>query len=414
MNRLFILFLLLLGTASASAQWKILNNWAETPAYRLRQQNGLVYTATDAGLFRSADQGLHWDKFKTLPPAGYRQLAIGVSGNLYTVGWSGYDRLWESADDGVTWQEVPMPPGVVLDYNYVYAFETVGSYLFVVANTGILRRPEGGGNWEIVPAPVATPTSDLVTNGIEMWVAQHTDTLYHSSDLGQTWDRRPIFPYFSPYRLAVHGNRLIAINQKDYQIKAAAVTPDGGLTWQIAPTPEVFEQIDYGIDRFWALDVNGQVWQSADGLSWQAFPYGNSSYSWSPPIVENGVWLISAAPGILRSTDSGGHWNGSNTGFGTHPGQVSSVDTFLMAIAKHISTDEGDTWLTPLYPSGRFSNFWKYNNQYYAMTDAVEGLFRSDGDLMRWTQIQSANDLELPLFSGPLQLCVAEVYQPTA
>lgn len=396
-------FVLFFVAQNLSAQWNIIDNWANYPTNRIeKSSDGLLYAASDLGLFRSADQGLHWNKITT-PINGFRQLAL-KNDTLYVVGWSGYDRLWESKNAGLSWQEIIMPTNVILNENYVSSFEIAGPYLFILANTGILRRDHNGGDWVNIPAPVALDVTDLAVEGNIIWAVQKVDSLYQSSDYGQTWVAKPFYPYFSPFRLAVNGQTIICIDQKDYQISAAAVSYDGGQQWKILSTPEVFENIDFGSGLFFARSVSGKVWSSLDGTNWQPFFPVSSQFSWSAVVEQNGVWVMPSGSGVLRTEDMGGNWIIANSGMGNRPGKVQVRNDFLMADNKQFSIDDGATWTIPTYPEGLFSLLYKFNNQYYAQTDGATGLYQANNNFSKWTKVLPSDSLQLSGAAGLVQM----------
>lgn len=105
------------------------------------------YAATGQGVFRSADQGNHWDQVLAPqdPNSFFRDgeyLALATSGRTIVAGRR--EGIMISADAGATWRAVPLPSGLTALATLALAPD--GS-LWAGGREGVFESKDGGGSW---------------------------------------------------------------------------------------------------------------------------------------------------------------------------------------------------------------------------------------------------------------------------
>src|SRR5947207_15098403 len=151
---------------------------------------GTVYAATDAGLYKSADEGAGWGAVKPGPPCCISTLLIHPQNpsTLYAVtqvtGPSVDRRVLKSADGGTNWS--PVNSGLPVDAEGRYgvtslAIDPRNQTTLYAANAlmggGVFKTTDGGENWNAV-------NSGLPDGGVIATLAidpQNPDTIYVST-----------------------------------------------------------------------------------------------------------------------------------------------------------------------------------------------------------------------------------------
>jgi len=145
--------------------------------------SGAIFAGTDAGPFRSTDNGTTWAKISTgLTNTDVRCVAINSSGHIFAGTGDG---VFRSTDDGGSWTRVG------LANTYVYAL-AINSSQHVFAgtwwSTGVFRSTDNGQNW----APLTVGMVGVGINAIAFNSSGHifalsTSGILRSTDSGRTW-----------------------------------------------------------------------------------------------------------------------------------------------------------------------------------------------------------------------------------
>jgi len=149
----------------------------------------VLFAATDAGLFRSANSGTTWDQIKSAgitaaavlaiyaPPSGVSRLAVRTASGLFI-----------SQDAGRTWEAALVPNGY---YSYDGALPVEHDVAILVATSrGILQSTDEGAHWKLVTEGVPAATVDSVrfnpSEGREAFLVQYGN-VYRTVDGGNSW-----------------------------------------------------------------------------------------------------------------------------------------------------------------------------------------------------------------------------------
>jgi photosystem II stability/assembly factor-like uncharacterized protein len=308
-----------------------------------------VLAATSDGIYRSSDAGRGWrlvhpgdeleiEGFVCLPDRTI--LAVQAGGELL-----------RSQDAGKRW--LPYEAGLP-DLLVSSCFVTpTGTLLLGTLESGLLRSQDAGASWQTVG-------QQAVYAGVCVRGTLYAGTgagVSYSSDDGLTWRELPCPPVHDIRTLLVHDERLLltgvhsgvlsatpasswrSLEDGPQPLTACAFAPDGAL---LLSGPE-------GLARFSLEDGTRQTLLAGEQgqvahLATRAQEAGTR------------IWAASAdGTRLLRSTDSGAHWQQLPAPFGILPlvALQAIADRLLAAtydprqyrVCLWYSTDEGETWV---------------------------------------------------------------------
>lgn len=405
MSKHSFLLLLLCISFSLSAQ----STWQQTSGpegcylFEMERNSTTVFAATTNGLWQSTDEGATW----TLNDAQMLDQSVDalyVSNNellVISVEIKPNNKVahhyYRSTDGGVTWDH----------------HELVG-------NIGFVLSPDGIEIWR----------EDAL-----LWMTDKYDNCFKSLDNGVTWIE-VVFPAeFSSNYIAVHGDKILAIGyystlrSEDGGINwietadtttyayaydfysegdlimytngdSVSVSQDFGITWQSAPFDSyTFGGIKRGDDGF-LYSFYGDVFRSADGLSWTPVTQLTPFNSFSKGVL-SGTGFIVGGNGIYKTVNNNTKLLSSESGLLN----TSSMSMASMASGRVFVSTPYTTWST----SNKGLNWSKLDNpgnshylvSFNTMTaqgDTVWGvanndtLYRIIGDATTWEKIIRYDD----------------------
>jgi photosystem II stability/assembly factor-like uncharacterized protein len=358
MRKLVALFLLVLGFFGSIAfgQWK--------PAgYPPNGDGGLIYdilvcgdnlfcTTLDAGVFRSANNGLTWSpanagltshqliklaSFGTIlfafakPSDGvFRSLdsgttwsrtsrfagdtgitSITATDNALFIGYkvNGYAQPnLRSLDSGTSWTKVTFPVTIM----------TVGTSLFGYNDQGLYRSNDKSETWTKIVSDLPylknTDFSSIqMSNDTTLYVGYRASPdssgIYVSNNNGESWTRFTSLPKINISCLSVCKDHLIVFDNDRLE---NLVSVDNGYSWG-----KVSDLSGFGIgpivstgNYFFGATVNKGILCSADGMgSWQKANSGlTARNTYGLAEYDNMIFAGSDYAGLFRSSDNGGTW----------------------------------------------------------------------------------------------------------
>jgi hypothetical protein len=166
--------------------WTPISLLGEADFHVLRSYRDRVYgfDATNNRLLVSHDAGKTWTKrsLPAFPPAPLIDLAVSPANAEHFIATS-EGGLYESADEGRSWQQLGNPAGLLA--------WPVLEQLYLVAPGGlVLVSSDGGREWQNVGQVGGEPAALLATSADKLYVALHDGTIKHSSDGGVSWKIR--------------------------------------------------------------------------------------------------------------------------------------------------------------------------------------------------------------------------------
>jgi len=198
----------LMLTHDAGLTWTQANNGLDDlDVFRLAREPAApwtLYAASRDGLWRSLDDGLHWDAV-ALPRSPVSRLsALGTSarppGCVYVTAWEACRVTFASSDGGVTWREYQGPElcsYVPLDSTLVASPRHPGLLYLARAHDRpeLYRSDNGGQTWHRLSDLPSRYTSSLGVNDLaidprdddHVYVATWGAGVYETADGGATW-----------------------------------------------------------------------------------------------------------------------------------------------------------------------------------------------------------------------------------
>lgn len=267
---------------------------------------GVVSELILGGAFRSADQGVTWNRINHGVTNIYVAcLASDAAGHLF-AGTAGTG-LFRSLDDGDHWEEIHQ--GLFIPYVECLAITNEG-VMFMGAASQVWTSVDYGDTWEplhIFPTTVLSITLDALDN---IFVCVNSYGIYYSGNGGETWDElNDGLTDLRVYTIAIHPDgAMLAGTRSDGVFRSL----DGGENW----SPTSLTAID---NRAIVINDHGDVFATA-------------------------YWL-----GVHKSIDHGETWIPPTTGMqkvmslSIGPGGTLYAGTIENAV--YYSPDEGDTWI---------------------------------------------------------------------
>jgi len=264
----------------------------------------------DEYLFRSIDQGAHWEQRPTLPlfhggvqtlemsfvndQEGWMTVGGPTPATPATAACAGYRiNLWHTTDAGTTWQLLPAT-GIALS-------RCKDGLSFVDSNRGFLDA------WDQQSAPIIYRTLD----GGETWTASSAlpDPPSFKTHTNSTIQPGVVRGYGSMLLVPATGQ---AFSGNEFQDVYRST--DGGATWAFVTAPSAYGQIALVTASRWIqlLAPSSARETTNAGASWHQYP---TDYTQAAPIAPQVVFADSMVGyatvrgSIARTLDGGLHWS---------------------------------------------------------------------------------------------------------
>ncbi|MDX1911729.1 MAG: hypothetical protein SFV22_09610 [Saprospiraceae bacterium] len=388
--------LILLFFATLSAQWRTIENWGALPVNDLEVRGNLLYAGAFRDFFRSTNGGLNWEKITSVGPyEDVFEVETTENGVIY-IGSVGADFLLRrSRDGGLTWESLPSPDGGFMANFLNGGLVCAGEYLFVTNGSKLYRIAESGTNWEEMTSVTAVGGlwSLIEQNGV-IWVGTQSYIGFRSDDAGQSWQQTSVAAPF----LAAKGDTLLSFEPPSALTQAVNRSLNGGQSWERIDLTVIPRSIKESGGVFWMITTQRQVLHSSDGVNWQPLDFLIDPAYWSGVTAYQGTLLFPFEGGMLRSTDGGDHWWGTNKGMGDNAGPLHVVRNALFAGKSHFTENAGENWKTMFEP-GFFEHLYRFDDRIYLLNN--EAVWRNtSSDLTRWEKVIPAGSFGVPFSQG--------------
>lgn len=294
------------SSSDGGANW-ILCGLPNDRVYAMVQSQSTIFaTSRNGGIYKSNDLGLTWS-YAGLSTQDIR--ALHLAGNNIVAGAAGFDALYYSADNGISWQQSTSP------YSNVVGFATSGTDVFAASTEGIIKSSDNGLTWMLTSNGLQnSPTEAISANGGNLYAGSYGQGIFYSNNNGANWTR---------------------LNNGISNLYVLGIFADAS--------------------KVFAGTFGGGIYTSTNnGINWSK---ANSGYC-GQAIVDfgsTGSSLFAATPnGVYKSIDQGETWTESNNGLANSLGNIhnvfslaSSGNTIYAGTEKmgaYKSTDNGATW----------------------------------------------------------------------
>jgi hypothetical protein len=103
-----------------------------------------IFAGTDAGLFRSSDNGGTWVDLSTNFPLPFYIYALALKGNALYAG-TDFAGAWMSTDDGTTWTEITFDLSMI---SAVYTILSINNVVLIGTDNGVFSTTDNGVTWQ--------------------------------------------------------------------------------------------------------------------------------------------------------------------------------------------------------------------------------------------------------------------------
>jgi len=239
------------------------------------QHNGVLYSGTSHGLYKSTDGGATWKAGSGLPANAVTTVALDPA-NANTVYACMSEGLYQSKDGGATWKAILTGP-----VTSVAAAATKAGLIYAGRPAApILRSQDGGVNWEEVSAVVSVNALAIdPSNAIIVYAGTSRSGIYLSTDGGISW---------------TYSNRGLTRGSTPLPIYAIAIDPRIPQRLYAGTANGLYRSSDWGAD--WAPAGTGIGTRSVLSLAIN-------------PVDANYVYAGTARGGVFQSVDGGDNWN---------------------------------------------------------------------------------------------------------
>jgi Secretion system C-terminal sorting domain len=375
---IFILFRLLSAIPATAQQWEDFyipdDPKQDVGILRTAQQN--VYVVAYDGLYRSKDEGVHWQQIRQYTSQdGFRFFEVNRQNNrLYysqAVDTSGFYSLYSSNNLGDTWTKIgDLRSGIT-----AFIGDTLYGISFGQGNK--IGRKWGNTPWTTLanwPFDVSGSIYAVKAENKNLWVAA-AKGIYHSPDAGYNWeflyplDNLPPLGSLDRINLEIRNGEVMVVNEyanKSYFSK------DQGASWQESGWEGA--ALTNSGENLYATYENGTKLFRFDGgdvNNWIEIPL----YAKKDIMLDgagefnNTIWLGSFPFGVLRKPAESPTWllaNGDMEANDDHKIRFFDGHLFENNRAETFTADNGVTWtelLDDVFPE----NTWQNGNYHYKL-----------------------------------------------
>ncbi|MGD0338153.1 MAG: T9SS type A sorting domain-containing protein [Bacteroidota bacterium] len=336
---LFLIGFFVLGQATLKAQWSQTNGPTGGCINALTTLGSTIIAGTEAGAFRSTDNGAHWTAANT-GLTNYEILAL-TSGERIFMG-TGSD-LVSSTDQGVTWSSSLMN-------DYVLSIATNGTYLLVGTYSGVSLSTDNGTNWTQVNNGLTNTTVQALAIVGSTFFAGTGNGLFLSTDQGASWHAPTTGPTNSNIR---------CFTVKDTNVYAGTwgggvfVTSDTGAHWSetnngFSSSEIVMSLYTFGTVLCVGTGNDGPYVSTDDGAHWNSTASlpGGEVHAFTS---NNTTLFTGTRSSLYASTDTGKHWTEACDGMiaaycSALGGSGSTIYAASGTNGVYLSTNEGTSW----------------------------------------------------------------------
>lgn len=240
-------------------------------------------------------------------------------GSLWTFGFPGH--AISSRDKGKTWYEMSLPKGAT-----AFSFGAFNERIACISGPhGLLLRTEDQGkNWKKVELPSKNHLFDMdaVEGTPHAWVTGHFNTIFHSSDQGESWRAQQYeLPEDAVDEPGLNGVSFVD-SSTGYIVGEFGLilkTTDGGRTWKRLESPVEVPLYDVhfiNAEKGVAVGTGGAVIVTEDGgETWTRKPVNIKQHLFAVAVQGDTVFAVGQEGYFTKGPLSGeGRWTANRVG----------------------------------------------------------------------------------------------------
>ena len=301
--------------------------------------NYIFLNAGAGGVYRSENNGDHWNSIHNGLPVSPHCWAIAVTGTTLYASMNSHG-VYKSSDFGTTWTSA----GAALQGKTFYSLLADGNDIYAGESEGGFYHSSDGGNTWVKKGNNIGQVRNFVVAGGNLLIAASTPTgavaVYKSTNKGETLVNLNA-PVININRLAGYDNAIYVTGQ------VTAISRDFGATWSTSGFGSLAIYAEN--DQVILPRDNSTIYISEDeGLNWETItnlPY--DGIVWAVKRTGNTI-IVGGREGIYISENNGISWEEKNEGLNnliiTH---LQATDDIVFAgtgVGIFSSTDQGVTW----------------------------------------------------------------------
>ena len=357
----------------------------------LVESNGVLYCSiAQRGLYKSEDKAVNWEPINSGIETMTFYSILADGNNLYAGNANG--GIYYSNDGGVNWS----PSEGEISSIQFQDFEIFNSNVYA-GGTTLFESSDNGATWEEVVIPGLGP------NGIRSMVADNG--VFYAADDGRVfvssnmtdWTLTPLNTSATIVSMTAQDNRVYASTSNGRYFYA----DNAGSSWTLVQNANTNSFVRY------VLLTGGKIIMSTDeglyesvdsGTSWTFASNGINSVSVTAIFgYDDTLFAGTQSKGIYRSMDNGDTWIPVNNGLTAANAYtiyeiLEVTGTLYIATGGGIyeSTDEGDSWIRKLDPGINMSTqVLAYDNGVFVSgpSETSTGIYLSINGTDTWSSI---------------------------
>jgi photosystem II stability/assembly factor-like uncharacterized protein len=272
------LFLLIVFTTSAHAQWTKTNWPASSNFFNLYSSQNSVFARTwdtlnGGSAFLTVDNGANWTRISSTDSSiGILSIAL-LNDNILAGTWDGFYR---STSGGASWNAVT-PTGIPAN-TVIWSMAMINDALFAGTKGGVYKSSDGGDSWTEVKSgiPANARILSIVGSGNAVFAGSDTGGVFMMTNGGTSWT---------------------AVNS--------------GLT-----DKHIFQLAAMGAKLF-AVTLGNVFISGNNGTSWAAYSSSLKNINCFF-VLNNQLFAGTDSSGVYLSDDNGATWTSSGSGMPAH------------------------------------------------------------------------------------------------
>ncbi|MGX1930100.1 BspA family leucine-rich repeat surface protein [Flagellimonas sp. 2504JD4-2] len=338
-------------STDAGESWEDVNITFNDTFYTLLVDGPNIYAGNaNGGISYSNDGGLNWSYVGgDIANVQFQDFEV-YNGKVYAAG---RPTLYESSDNGASWQQIAIPG---LSPNGLRALNATDDVFYAANDGSVFISDDNFASWSQVSLTGGSTIVELINHEGRVHAATSSGRYFYTDNQGLNWTQaqNSNTNSFVNYLFFAGGKILMSTTEGIYE------SLDSGVSWSLSNEGILNVNINalYGYDDTLLAGTNSQgIYRSKDnGESWTRVNNGlDAINSWTiNEIIEvGGNTYIATGGGIYESSNEGDNWirkldpglNNATDVFGYDNGVFvtgpSPSDTGI-----YLSTDNTDTWNT--------------------------------------------------------------------